>query len=183
MKKFFTRSRNIRKLFFVSNYFLPVFLSIVFLLIVVIYQNPKLAIFVLIVIPLIILPVQKISKKVKKKLFSVVSNPEFLREGEAIRDFRFPDRIVVGSNNKKITKKIEDALKNNGSNKYFYGKDFNYLHAENNFIQYEDAKGSLILPQLNVLGEHQIDNITTAIMTARTLFNVKDDDIKKAIKK
>ena len=35
--------------------------------------------------------------------------------------------------------------------------------------------------QLNVLGEHQIDNITTAIMTARTLFNVKDDDIKKAI--
>ena len=39
----------------------------------------------------------------------------------------------------------------------------------------------MILPQLNVLGEHQIDNISTAIMTARTLFNVKDDDIKKAI--
>ena len=37
----------------------------------------------------------------------MVSNPEFLREGEAIRDFRFPDRIVVGSNNKKITKKLE----------------------------------------------------------------------------
>ena len=37
----------------------------------------------------------------------IVSNPEFLREGEAIRDFRFPDRIVVGSNNKKITKKLE----------------------------------------------------------------------------
>ena len=89
--------------------------------------------------------------------------------------------FVNKQENKEITKKIEDALKNNGSNKYFYGKDFNYLHAENNFIQYEDTKGSLILPQLNVLGEHQIDNITTAIMTARTLFNVKDDDIKKAI--
>jgi len=48
-----------------------------------------------------------ILKKRKKRLFEVVSNPEFLREGEAIRDFRFPDRIVVGSNNKKITKKIE----------------------------------------------------------------------------
>ena len=48
-----------------------------------------------------------ISKKIPKKLFEVVSNPEFLREGEAIRDFRFPDRIVVGSNNKKVTKKIE----------------------------------------------------------------------------
>ena len=44
-----------------------------------------------------------ISKKKSKRLFEVVSNPEFLREGEAIRDFRFPDRIVVGSNNKKVT--------------------------------------------------------------------------------
>jgi len=48
-----------------------------------------------------------ISKKKQKVLFEVVANPEFLREGEAIRDFRFPDRIVVGSNNKKITKKLE----------------------------------------------------------------------------
>ena len=45
-----------------------------------------------------------ILKKRKKNFFEVVSNPEFLREGEAIRDFRFPDRIVVGSNNSKATK-------------------------------------------------------------------------------
>ena len=48
-----------------------------------------------------------ISNKKRKKLFEVVSNPEFLREGEAIRDFRFPDRIIVGSNNKKVTKTLE----------------------------------------------------------------------------
>jgi UDPglucose 6-dehydrogenase len=48
-----------------------------------------------------------ILKKVKKSFFEIVSNPEFLREGDAIRDFRFPDRIVIGSNNKKIIKKIE----------------------------------------------------------------------------
>ena len=48
-----------------------------------------------------------ISKRKKKKLFEVISNPEFLREGEAIRDFRFPDRIVIGSNNKKATSKLK----------------------------------------------------------------------------
>jgi len=48
-----------------------------------------------------------LSKKKKRKLFEVISNPEFLREGEAIRDFRFPDRIVVGSNNKTVTKKLK----------------------------------------------------------------------------
>ena len=48
-----------------------------------------------------------ISKRKSKKLFEVVSNPEFLREGDAIRDFRFPDRIVVGSNSKKIMRKLE----------------------------------------------------------------------------
>ena len=45
--------------------------------------------------------------KIKRKKFDVISNPEFLREGEAIRDFRYPDRIIIGSNNKKIFKSMK----------------------------------------------------------------------------
>ena len=49
-----------------------------------------------------------IAKKNSKKKFSVVSNPEFLREGEAIRDFTYPDRIVVGSNDKKSNRTLKN---------------------------------------------------------------------------
>ena len=59
-----------------------------------------------------------ISKKVNKRLFSVVSNPEFLREGEAIRDFIYPDRVVVGSNeekSKKILRNLYSPLISKGA--------------------------------------------------------------------
>ncbi len=59
-----------------------------------------------------------ISKKVNKKFFSVVSNPEFLREGEAIRDFIYPDRVVVGSNDSKsqrILKSLYSPLISKGA--------------------------------------------------------------------
>ena len=41
--------------------------------------------------------IENILKKIKKSKFSVISNPEFLREGEAIRDFSYPDRIIIGT--------------------------------------------------------------------------------------
>jgi len=59
-----------------------------------------------------------ISQKTSKKLFSVVSNPEFLREGEAIRDFYKPDRIIIGTNNKKsnkVLKKLYSPLTSRGA--------------------------------------------------------------------
>jgi len=54
-----------------------------------------------------------VSKKKSKKLFAIVSNPEFLREGEAIRDFMYPDRIVVGTENfkaKNIVRSLYEPL-------------------------------------------------------------------------
>ena len=49
-----------------------------------------------------------LAKKKSKNIFSVVSNPEFLREGEAIRDFTFPDRIVIGTSDKKSNKILKN---------------------------------------------------------------------------
>jgi len=49
--------------------------------------------------------IEKILNKNKKKgLFTIVSNPEFLREGEAIKDFKYPDRVVIGANDNKVIK-------------------------------------------------------------------------------
>ena len=59
-----------------------------------------------------------LSKKADKNKFSVVSNPEFLREGEAIRDFIYPDRVVVGSNDKRsmvILKNLYSPLISKGA--------------------------------------------------------------------
>ena len=49
--------------------------------------------------------IEKILNKNKKKgLFTIISNPEFLREGEAIKDFKYPDRIVIGANDRRVIK-------------------------------------------------------------------------------
>lgn len=40
---------------------------------------------------------EELAKRSVKIKFSIVSNPEFLKEGAAIDDFNRPDRIVIGA--------------------------------------------------------------------------------------
>jgi UDPglucose 6-dehydrogenase len=51
---------------------------------------------------------EELDKRGVKIDFSVVSNPEFLKEGAAIDDFNRPDRIVVGADNERAVKIMHD---------------------------------------------------------------------------
>ena len=54
---------------------------------------------------------QIVKRYLSEERFSVVSNPEFLREGMAIKDFLHPDRIVIGSTCDRARKMMEKLYK------------------------------------------------------------------------
>ena len=110
-------------------------------------------------------------KKNSKKKFSVLSNPEFLREGEAIRDFIYPDRIVVGSNDKKanrIMKNLYSPLISKGAQ---------YLHTSRRaaeLIKY--ASNSFLATKITFINE-------IANLCERTGINIEDISIGMGLDK
>ncbi len=93
--------------------------------------------------------------------------------------------IIVSKQNKIDTIKcIKKTISKNTSKKLFFNEDFSYSEGENGFFYYEDKFGGLKLPAPNILGQFQLENISTAIATLRLIdFDIKDDDIKNGIKK
>ena len=92
--------------------------------------------------------------------------------------------IIAKQNSKKTIDCIKKTILQNPSNKVFFNDHFSYSINENDFFYYEDKLGGLKLPMPNVLGQFQLENISTAIATLRTLdLNIKDEHIKKGIRK
>ena len=112
-----------------------------------------------------------ISKNKSKKLFSVVSNPEFLREGEAIRDFIYPDRIVIGTDNsraKKIIKNLYSPLVSKGA------KYVNTTRRAAELIKY--ASNSFLATKITFINE-------IANLCEKTNINIEDISIGMGLDK
>ena len=92
--------------------------------------------------------------------------------------------IIANQNNKSAMNSIKKNIDKNQSNKIIFNEDFSFSERENNFFYFEDKFGGLKLPNPNVRGQFQLENISTAIATLRALnLSIKDEHIKKGIKK
>ena len=85
--------------------------------------------------------------------------------------------------NSEIQSKIKKSLISNNSRKYYYGDDFNIAKSETGIVHYKDKFGEIILPQPNLIGDHQLFNISTSIAAARKIFNISDSNVKTSMKK
>ena len=77
----------------------------------------------------------------------------------------------------KNFRNIKNTIKNNKSNKFFFNENYTFSSGENNFFYYEDEIGGLKLPNPNINGQFQLENISTAIATLRCIKEIKINDV------
>ena len=93
--------------------------------------------------------------------------------------------IIAKQSTSEINQHIQNTISKNKSKKIFFNKDYNFTLRENDFFYFEDELGGIKLPKPNLIGEFQLENISTAIATIRQLNHLKitDNQIKKGIQK
>ncbi len=95
------------------------------------------------------------------------------------------DIIVSKQRLVKTSSYIQNNIKKKKRNNYFFDRDFTYKIKDNNSFYYKDKFGLIDLPMPNILGQFQLENITTAIASLRLTkkFKIKENNIKKALTK
>ena len=92
--------------------------------------------------------------------------------------------VVAKQNDEQTMNLIKKTIKKNRSNKIYYDEEYYFKRNEDNSFYFKDEKGGLELPKPNVLGQFQLENISTAIATLRLLnLDIKDNHIKNGIQK
>jgi len=93
--------------------------------------------------------------------------------------------IVAKQISNEISRSIDNTIKDNSSKKIIFNKNYNFTLKENGFFYFEDEFGTLKLPKPNLPGEFQLENISTAIATARQLtdYKITDEHIRSSITK
>ena len=93
--------------------------------------------------------------------------------------------IVAKQSSSKISDQIKQTIFNNQSQKKFFNEGYSYSSNENNFFYYEDDISGIKLPNPNVNGQFQLENISTAIATLRSIsqLEVREEHIKSGITK
>ena len=93
--------------------------------------------------------------------------------------------IIAKQGSNKINNHIQKTIKDNQSKKVFFNKNYSFTLKENYFFYFEDEFGGIKLPRPNLVGEFQLENISTAIATLRQLtdYKITDEHIKNGITK
>ena len=93
--------------------------------------------------------------------------------------------IVAKQSSNKISDKIKQTISKNQSQKKFFNEEYNYSLSENDFFYYKDEIGEMKLPAPNINGQFQLENISTAIATLRSIeqLKIKVEHIKSGITK
>ena len=81
--------------------------------------------------------------------------------------------IVAKQSSSEIIDEIKNSILKNTSKKYFFNEDYNYSLSEKGFFYYEDKNGGIKLPTPNVKGQFQLENISSAIATLRSIKYLK----------